>query len=288
MKRLKLAIILLGAALVLGASALWYVGGALSAPVNQTLGPPPSDVAAQPVLFPSPSGSTIHGWLIPGEPGRGAIVLLHGLRSNRQSMTSRARFLSRAGYAVLLFDFQAHGESPGRHITFGYLEGKDAQAAVQFMRERLPGEKIGVLGVSMGGAATLLAEPPLKVDAAVLEMVYPTIEEAIADRLKMRLGEWGGRLSPVLSLLLKPRLGVSAEELRPVSRVAGMPAPKLFIAGEEDRHTTLEESRRMYGEAREPKEMWVVAGAAHVDLHAHAGEEYERRVLAFFERNVGS
>lgn len=286
MKRLKLAIVILCVALVLGTSVLWYVGSALSASANQTLGSPPADLAAQPVLFPSASGSTLHGWLLSGKPGRGVIVLLHGLRSNRQSMVSRAQFLSRAEFSVLLFDFQAHGESAGRHVTFGYLESKDVQAAVQFVRERLPGEKIGVLGVSMGGAATLLANPPLEVDAAVLEMVYPTIEEAVADRLKMGLGEWGGWLSPALSLQLKPRLGVWAEELRPIDHVGGMTAPKLFIVGEEDQHTTLEESRRMYEEAGEPKEMWVVAGAAHIDLHAHVEEEYERRVLAFFERNL--
>jgi fermentation-respiration switch protein FrsA (DUF1100 family) len=95
-------------------------------------------------------------------------------------------------------------------------------------------------------------------------------------------------LSPALSLQLKPRLGISAGEMRPIDRVSGMMAPKLFIVGEKDRHTTLEESMRMYEEAGGPKEIWVVPGAAHVDLHAHVEEEYERRVLAFFGRNLGS
>jgi uncharacterized protein len=203
-------------------------------------------------------------------------------------MVNRARFLSRAGYSVLLVDFQAHGESAGDHITFGYLESRDAQAAIRFAREQLPGEKIGVIGVSMGGAAILLAEPPLNVDAVVLEMVYPTIEDAIADRLKIRLGPWGGWLSPALSLQLKPRLGVSANELRPIDRLAGMATPKLFIVGELDQHTTLNESEKMYEQASAPKEMWVVPMAAHIDLHAYAQQEYERRVLAFFERNLTS
>jgi hypothetical protein len=37
----------------------------------------------------------------------------------------------------LLFDFQAHGESIGCHITFGYLEGRDAAAAVADKRQTL-------------------------------------------------------------------------------------------------------------------------------------------------------
>ena len=66
----------------------------------------------------------------------------------------------------------------------------------------------------------------------------------------------------------------------------GVAGPKLFVAGALDRHTALEESRRLFAAAREPKELWVVEGAAHTDLHAAAREEYERRVLDFFDRNL--
>ena len=158
------------------------------------------------------SGSTIHGWFIPGQKGAGAIVLMHGVRANRLAMVGRARFLSRAGYTVLLFDFQAHGESPGAHITFGYLERRDAVAAVRFMRANAPGEKVGVIGVSMGGAAALLATPPLEVDAMVLEMVYPTIDQAVSNRLTMRLVGWARVLTPLL-----PGSSVRAQDLVPTT-----------------------------------------------------------------------
>jgi len=90
------------------------------------------------------------------ELGQGAIVLMHGVWSNRRTMVQRARVLHEHGFAVLLFDFQAEGESPGKHITFGHLEGLDAAAAVAFARQRLPGERVGAIGVSLGGAAALL------------------------------------------------------------------------------------------------------------------------------------
>lgn len=283
--RLTLVIIVC-ALLAFGLAGLWVAGGSLSAPVNHPVGAPPPDLAVRPVEFASESGSVLRGWLLPGREGRGAVVLMHGVRADRTSMSGRARFLNAAGYTVLLFDFQAHGESPGSRVTFGYLESRDARAAVRFVRTHFPGERVGVVGVSMGGAATLLAEPPLEADALVLEMVYPTLEEAVADRLKMRLGSWGGALSPLLTWQLRPRLGVGAERMRPIERVASVPAPKLFIVGAEDRHTTLEESRRLFGAARDPKELWVVEGAAHTDLHAASREEYERRVLDFFAKTL--
>ena len=58
---------------------------------------------------------------------------MHGVRSNRLQMLDRARFLNKFGYSVLLFDFQAHGESIGDHITFGYLESLDANAGYSYL-----------------------------------------------------------------------------------------------------------------------------------------------------------
>lgn len=266
--------------------AMWLVGTLLSAPANQLIGDLPADLTGRFIQFPSESGATVHGWFIEGRKGAGAVVLMHGVRANRLSMLERARFLARAGYSVLLFDFQAHGESRGEHITFGCLESRDARAAVDFLHAILPHERIGVIGVSMGGAAVVLASPPLEINAVALEMVYPTISQAISNRLTMRLGGWANVLTPLLSWQFKPRLGVSAEDLRPIAHVGSMSVPKLFIVGEDDQHTTLEESNQLFSAANQPKEMWVVPGAGHVDLYSVAGEEYERRILLFFEEHL--
>jgi alpha-beta hydrolase superfamily lysophospholipase len=270
----------------MAAIALWIAGSLLSAPANHPVGNLPPDLKGRSVQFSSDSGTVIQGWLIPGSRGSGALVLLHGVRGSRLDMLERARFLARAGYSVLLIDLQAHGESQGKHITFGYLESKDAQAAIEFLRATVPGEKIGVIGVSLGGAAALLATPPLKADAMVLEMVYPTIDQAIGDRLALRLGGWSKTFVPLLSWQLKPRLGISANDLRPIDRVGALNLPKLFIAASEDRHTTLDESRALFAAASEPKEFWIVNGASHQDLHSYNRDEYERRVLAFFGKNL--
>src|SRR5262245_41725898 len=281
--KIKRAIII--AVVVLGLIVFvstWIAGGLLAAPANQPVGDPPDDLPVTAVHFSSESGSEIRGWLIPGQKQGGAVVLMHGYGGDRTSMLDRARFLSRVGYTVLLFDFQASGESPGKHITFGYLESRDARAAVSYLRARAPGQRIGVIGVSMGAAATLLATPPLDADALVLEMVYPTINQAIDDRLERRFGKLGDALRPLLSWQLKPRLGISAADLRPIDKVSSIHVPKLFIAGSQDEDTRIDESRAIVASAAEPKEFWVLEGAKHQDLHHFAGREYERRIVSFF------
>lgn len=273
--------------LLLAAIASLAAGSYLIAPNACDIGDLPDDLPGESVLIPSASGSTLHGWFVPGRDG--VVVLLHGVHANRRSMLGRARLLHEvAGFSVLLFDFQANGESPGSHVTFGYLESRDAQAAVEYVRSRLPGERVGVIGTSMGGAAAILAQPALQVDALVVEAVYPDLDRAVANRLSMRFGAPARLLAPVLTLQLRPRLGISTRDLRPIDRVGHLPMPKLFIAGSLDEHTPIDESQALFDAANEPKALWIVDGARHVDFNAFAPDEYKCRVLEFLVANLRS
>ncbi len=260
--------------------AIWLAGTVLSWPARATMPAPPE--GAEAVEFSSGSGATIRGWLFKGQPNQGVVLLLHGVRANRLETSSRAAFLRQAGFGVLQIDQQAHGESTGKQITFGYLESRDAQAAVQFLRQRFPTERLGALGISLGGAAVCLAEPPLPLDGLILEMVYPDLHRAVENRVARYLGNWARGLTPLLEWQLKPRLGVGSEALRPIDHVGALPFPKLFIVGERDHHTPLNESQEMFAAARAPKDLWIVKGAQHENLHRKAGAEYEQCVLKFF------
>ncbi len=197
-------------------------------------------------------------------------------------MIDRARFLHAAGYTVLLIDFQAAGESPGKAITFGFREADDVKASLRYIRWQFPGEHVGIIGTSMGGAATILAEPEMEADAVVLEQVYPTIEQATENRLAIHLGPMGPWLAPVLLMTLHSHLGIVPEQLCPIEHIGHLAMPKLLIAGGRDRDTTIAESYAMFRAASGYKQLWVVHGAGHVDLCRYAGADYQARVLSFF------
>jgi predicted alpha/beta-fold hydrolase len=216
-------------ALVAGLAISWIIGGALCAPANHPV-KLPRDLAVEPVSFASTSGATIQGWLVAGETNRGVVILQHGIRADKSTLVSRAKLLSQAGYTVLLFDFQAHGESIGKQITLGFFESRDSQAAVEYVKKRFPGKPIGVIGISLGAAAATLAQPPLDVQAMVLEMMYPTVIEATKDRIEMRFGPLGRCLSPLLTAQIKLRIGCDPDDLRPMIAVSKIIAPKLFLA----------------------------------------------------------
>lgn len=272
--------------LVAGTTAVFLAGSQLSEPARAKIGAPPQDFPAESIQIHSESGSDLQCWFVRGSEKCGGVVLLHPLHANRLAMLGRAEFLWRAGYSVLLFDFQAHGESPGDQITFGYLESRDARAAVNYLKERLPGAPVAVIGCSLGAAAAVLGDKPLGAKAVVLEAMYPTIENAVQNRLRMRTGPLGRPLSLLLLLQIRPRLGITTDDLRPIAYISDLGAPVLIIAGTKDQHTTIEESQQIFEQAAPPKEFWAIEGAMHVDFHRFTREAYEKRILEFLGKYV--
>lgn len=263
----------------------WMVGGTLVAPACRTVGPPPTDLPFVATTLDSKSGSKIATWYLPTENATATVVLLHGIRADRRAMLHHTKLLHGSGYAVVMIDMQAHGESPGEHITIGHLESHDVCAAVDFAREQNPGHRIGVIGRSLGGAATLLAED-LNIDAAVLESVYPTVNEAVHNRVAIRMGRLSHLVAPALLCQLRPRLGVSPGELRPIDHVSNIGCPVMIVAGALDEHTTLDETRRIFEAASEPKGLSIFQSAKHVDLLSHNPEQYQRDVLVFLDKHL--
>ncbi len=281
-------ILLLGSIAFLGllAGFVFWAGDFLTRPSRANTGVPDAELHARSLMFDSLSGVKLSAWFLQGSPRAGAILLLHGVRSNKRAMLPRAQFLKGLGFSVLLIDLQAHGESEGERISFGYREAADVRAAVEKLKELAPGEQIGILGTSLGAASILLSDVQTVLAAVVLESLYPSLEEAAANRMRVHFGAVGTWFSPLLLATMGPRLGVTPAQLRPIERVSLLRCPVLLVHGSEDRHTTIQEAQRIFAVVPAPKEFYLLSGAAHVDLHGFGGKAYERRVGDFFVRHL--
>lgn len=269
---------------VLGAVLVWIAGSILTKPVPEQFNATPQ--AASPVEFDSQSRSTIRGWLYEATEPVALAVLMHGVRSNRGQMVARAEHLQSLGITAMVFDFQAHGESTGEIITLGYLESLDAQAAVDFVSELNPELPKLVVGVSMGGAAAIMSEPALEIDALIVESVYPDIKTAIGNRLASRLP--GGRLlTPLLSLQIKPRIGVSADELAPDQYAKNVDVPTLVLSGRKDRRTTVADTQRLMNALNGEKQLYFFDSAGHDDLERFDSKQYWGVVEPFIKAQLG-
>ncbi len=278
LKRISIQLLAFLLAMLLG---IFGLGALLTGPAPSAVETLSIDLPVETVTIPVTQGTDVHGWLAHGQPGGAAILLVHSMRSNRLEMLSRAQFLHAAGYHVLMIDLHAHGETAGNRITFGARESESVLAAVTFLRNTYPHERLGAIGTSLGAAAIVLARQDLKLDAVILESLHPTFEEAVHNRLKLHFGNHASFLLPVMLAQLSFYTGSATESLNPIDHVNNLHSPTLFIAGTQDAHTTQSESERLYNAARSPKEIWIVPGAGHINMHSYAGKTYERHVLAF-------
>ncbi|MGB9777757.1 MAG: alpha/beta hydrolase, partial [Anaerolineae bacterium] len=143
---------------------------------------------------------------------------------------------------MLLLDFRAHGRSPGRRATFGYLERWDVQAAVEFLQGRGM-RRIGLLGFSYGGIASMLAAPICPdVGAVVTDGGPARLRSAIIGRgAELGLPKWLVAFLAWLTVAVTSAcLGVNLSRYEPVRWVGKIaPRPILFIHGDLDPYLLL-------------------------------------------------
>jgi fermentation-respiration switch protein FrsA (DUF1100 family) len=271
--RAAAAAVLIGGLAILG--GIWVAGGTLAQPVNHPVSMPPG---FEPVIANGTHGSLLR---VPGATR--CALLMHGVRADRRVMADRASFLRDSGLTSLAVDLQAHGETPGEMITFGHREAADARNGVAYLRAWLGCRSVVVIGQSLGGAAALLGEGPVAADAFVLESVYPTVEDAVANRLAMRFGSLGRLAAPLLHFQIPLRAGVGRDALRPLDAVRKLRVPVLVAGGTKDLQTPQAETRRLFDAAPGKKVLWLVEGAGHEDLYAFDPAQYRAKLGEFLQ-----
>lgn len=267
--------------LAFGFVSVWIVGGQLSASANRDIGQPPPETPFETVVY-----NGVHGWFLPAEHSKTCLLLMHGIRSNRLEMVGRSLFFERNGYPSFAIDLQGHGESPGDEITYGYRESDSARTAVSYLRQNRGCDKVVALGSSLGGAAALLGVKPLDVDGYILEAVYPDIETAVRNRLRIRIGTLGDEFAPLLYEQIPLRLDIGLSQLQPAKAIRHIHAPVLLLNGTEDRRTTRDDALRLYENAPEPKKLIWFDGAQHTNLYEYDRSKYEKVVLGFLKTFV--
>jgi fermentation-respiration switch protein FrsA (DUF1100 family) len=239
------------------------------------------------VGFPAADGVALRGWWIPAPGSLRAVLIMHGHGGSMDHDVHRAVYFHEAGLNVLLFDFRAHGRSQGRQATFGYLERRDVQGALAFLKSRGM-QRIGVLGFSYGGIAAVLGAPICPEIAAVIVDGCPArMRSAMAGRgLEAHLPRWfSAGMAWLLISLTSLRLGVSLFQFEPLRWVRAIaPRPILFIHGEQDQYCP--DFDELFAAAGEPKEVWRLPNVGHTKPGEVYPEEHRRRITAFFLRHL--
>ena len=234
----------------------------------------------EPVRLRTSDGLTLAGWYLPSRNGSAVIAF------PREWTQAHARFLASQGYGVLLLDMRGYGESEGDPNAYGWGAARDVDAGVAFLQERqeVDPDRIGALGLSVGGEQVLEAaadNPGLRAvvaegagERSVAETIIRGPQAALA------IPAWAVQTAAVAVL--------SADRPpRPLDDLVAQIAPRSVLLIYAGRGGGGEELNPAYhAAAGEPKALWLIPEAGHTAGLSTRPEEYQARVLDFFERTL--
>jgi uncharacterized protein len=215
------------------------------------------------------------------------VILVSGYGDTQDQMLSIAEFLHRAGFSVLTYTSRARVPSGGRYVTLGAVEQKDVVSVVNYAagRSDVDANRIGILGISMGGASAILAAANDKrIRAVVDDSAFSDGPRVIATAFEHFVHLPAFPFAPITVAIADWRAGIDITRVRPVDVIAEIsPRPLLIIHDQGDPVVLAGNSLRNFSAAGEPKQLWLVPGSGHADAQIIAKSQYQSRVTSFFE-----
>lgn len=237
-------------------------------------------LAYRDVWFEAADGPRLHGWFLPADPDavRGpacTALFLHGNAENISTHLASVRWLPEKGTNVFLFDYRGYGRSAGEPSLPGLHLDTEAALGAVFAMPGVDPDRIVVFGQSLGGtvAITALARSAYRhrIQALVTEGAFSSYRGIAREKLA---GFW---LTWPLQWPLSLTIDNQYEPLEAIGRIN--PVPVLIIHGLTDRVVSPHHAEALYAAAGEPKELWLVPGADHIQ--ALLQTEAQQRLLGY-------
>lgn len=252
--------------------------------------------AHEEVSFQTADGLTLKGWWFPADEDRDrAAVIVHGKDQNRIegafSDGRTARLLLDEGYSVLLFDLRGHGESEGLRWGLGEKEALDVAAAVDLAADKagVPRSRVALIGESMGAGSALMALAHVPdVGPVVIDSAYADGNTVVGE-IAPAISGLPAIFTPGMVLMAKLFFAIDLGLVLPAEQVRAHPNRAfLFIHCEDDATVYVHHAYDLRAASASPKsELWIAPDCGHADALSRYPAEWESRVLAFLERELG-
>jgi len=246
------------------------------------------------IVLTTEDGLRVVAYEVPVPDPKAVVILLAGIHMVVTSLLGHARMLADHGYASILLEMRAHGESEGNAITLGFHEPRDVRAAVDYIRRnpRYAGVPIVVFGLSMGGAVAINATGLIPEIAGLVSLsAYSGVDDLLLDGM----GASGIRavfLRLLFRFLLCLKYGWGSRHNYPRERIRQLgERPALLVHSKRDSQVSFANFQRLVKNAPPHVETWVREGDMHVIvaeeyfLRPAEDVEYVGRILGFLDRH---
>ena len=229
-------------------------------------------------------GYVLHGDIYPLDPKK-VVIISHGHGDNKYTGIRFLQTFRHLGYTTVIYDLRGHGHNAPYVCTMGLNESRDLMEVLDAVKKRFPRAVIGLHGLSMGCATTVMAlkyKPDVKFVVAdcgygILKNLCEDVLKGIKQPKKMFYPvDWMNRL----------RYGYNASRVNPIDSLVDNEIPICFIHGTEDKLIDYHQSEWMYDLNKgSKKELHLIPDTAHAMAWNHDPAEYERIIAEFLGKN---
>lgn len=233
-------------------------------------------------------GLKLHGTFFPNKGSKRIVLCFHGYTSEgmKDYIALSDYYLSR-GFAMLLADERAHGQSEGTYIGFGCLDRKDALRWLDFMIQTCGGDiEIIMHGTSMGAATVLMASGltlPPQVKGIVSDCGFTSPKEVFTHVLHTMYHLPAFPIIPIADAMNKRLAGYGMDECNAAREVRNSTTPTLFIHGSADTFVPCSMCEKLYENCGAKKRKLIIEGAAHAESYYKDTKRYEEALDLLLE-----
>lgn len=233
-------------------------------------------------------GLRLHGTFFPNQGSKRLILCFHGYTSEgMKDYIALSDYYLRRGFAMLLVDERAHGQSDGNYIGFGCLDRKDALRWLEWMM-RTCGEDIQIImhGTSMGAATVLMASGlklPPQVKGIVSDCAFTSPKEVFTHVLHSMYHMPAFPIIPIADAMNKKMAGYGMDECNAAREVKKSTTPTLFIHGSADTFVPRSMCEKLYENCSAKKWKLIIEGAAHAESYYKDTKRYEEALDLLLE-----
>lgn len=229
------------------------------------------------IFITNKDGHKIHAWYFPSQGvSKGTFLFFHGNGENLSSHFLGLYWLPAHGYSYLIFDYPGYDQSEGVPTPENTVEtGKEVLRWL--VQHKEPGP-LYIYGQSLGGNVALRVVLEMKheipIKAVIVDGSFASYQDV--GRAMMAKNWFTWLLQPLSYLVLSDKYAPnSLDELPPI--------PLLVIHGEKDPVVPVDQGKKLYAKAKEPKQLWLLPKGHHADSFFTEEGLYRQKLLDYLD-----
>jgi pimeloyl-ACP methyl ester carboxylesterase len=221
-------------------------------------------------------------------PADGTVILLHGIRSDKNSLADRELFFNNHGYNTISIDLRGHGKSEGEYCTYGYKEKEDIIKLIDWIIAKNLKTPIGIYGHSLGAAIAIQAMAVDKrIQFGIIESTYSDFTKITSDYSDYYTGFRFDFLNSDLLERSAEIAGFYSDKVNPVDYCSMIDQPVMITHGKKDNKINPLYAKKNFDKINSKnKKLVLIEGAHHNDIWDIGGDEYHKQILGFIKNST--